>query len=134
MIVTLTANPSVDRTVELAAPLERGEVQRAVRSGTDPGGKGVNVSRSVAAAGELTVAVLPVPQDDPLVLALREQQVPHRAVPVPAPCRVNLTVVGPGGVTTKINEHAEGRLRRPGRAGRTWSSSSPRRPAGTPTT
>lgn len=30
MIVTLTANPSLDRTVELSAALARGEVQRAV--------------------------------------------------------------------------------------------------------
>ena len=29
MIVTLTANPSHDRTVNLAGPLERGAVQRA---------------------------------------------------------------------------------------------------------
>lgn len=40
MIVTVTLNPSVDRTVELAAPLQRGQVQRAERTRQDPGGKG----------------------------------------------------------------------------------------------
>lgn len=30
MIVTFTANPSLDRTVELPAALARGEVQRAL--------------------------------------------------------------------------------------------------------
>ena len=43
MIVTLTLNPSLDRTVEIER-LPRGEVIRATRSQVDPGGKGVNVS------------------------------------------------------------------------------------------
>jgi fructose-1-phosphate kinase PfkB-like protein len=38
VIVTLTVNPSFDRTVELVAPLERGQVQRAVVTGQEPGG------------------------------------------------------------------------------------------------
>ena len=104
MIVTLTANPSIDRTVELAGPLLRGEVQRAARVGSEAGGKGVNVARAVTAAGQLAVAVLPSHHDDPLVLALRDLQVPHRAVQVDAPVRVNLTVAEPDGTTTKIND------------------------------
>ena len=59
MIVTLTMNPSFDRTVELAAPLARGQVQRAVVTGQEPGGKGVNVSRALHAAGCDTLAILP---------------------------------------------------------------------------
>lgn len=104
MIVTLTANPSVDRTIDLAGPLVRGEVQRAVRIATDPGGKGVNVARAIVAAGELVVAVLPSRHDDPLVLALRDANVPYRAVPVDGPVRVNVTITEPDGVTTKIND------------------------------
>jgi 1-phosphofructokinase len=104
MIVTLTANPSVDRTVDLGGQLVRGEVQRAVRVRTDPGGKGVNVARAIVCAGELAVAVLPSRHDDPLVLALRDANVPYRAVPVPGPVRVNVTITEPDGVTTKIND------------------------------
>jgi len=104
MIVTLTANPSIDRTVELSGPLVRGAVQRATRVTAEPGGKGVNVARAVNAAGQLVVAVLPSQSEDPLVLALREQQVPYRPVPVPGAVRVNLTVAEPDGTTTKINE------------------------------
>lgn len=104
MIVTLTANPSVDRTVDLDGPLQRGEVQRAIRVRTDPGGKGVNVARAIVAAGELAVAVLPSRHDDPLVLALRDASVPYRAVPVPGPVRVNVTITEPDGITTKIND------------------------------
>lgn len=104
MIVTLTANPSVDRTIDLGGPLVRGEVQRAVRSATDPGGKGVNVARAIVGAGELAVAVLPSRHDDPLVLALRDANVPYRAVPVDGPVRVNVTITEPDGITTKVND------------------------------
>lgn len=103
MIVTLTANPSLDRTIELAAPLQRGEVQRAVRVSSDPGGKGVNVARVVTAARGLAVAVLPSANGDPLLLALRDAQVPYRSVAIPYPVRVNVTVTEPDGTTTKIN-------------------------------
>ncbi|SDQ19095.1 1-phosphofructokinase family hexose kinase [Quadrisphaera sp. DSM 44207] len=104
MIVTLTANPSLDRTVELGGALRRGEVLRATSATAEPGGKGVNVVRAVTAAGRLAVAVLPAGHDDPVVLALRELGIPHRAVPVPLPSRTNLTVTEPDGTTTKINE------------------------------
>ena len=72
MIVTLTANPSVDRTVLLGGLLLRGQVQRGAAVANDAGGKGVNVARAVAAAGRPAVAVLPGRHDDPLVMALRE--------------------------------------------------------------
>lgn len=104
MIVTLTANPSVDRTVQLAGSLERGRVLRALSVTDDPGGKGVNVARVVSAAGQVAVAVLPGQHDDPLLLALRDAGVTHRAVPVAGRARVNVTVAEPDGTTTKINE------------------------------
>ena len=46
MIITLTANPSLDRTIELGTPLAHGAVQRAVGAVQDPGGKGVIFPRS----------------------------------------------------------------------------------------
>ncbi|NIK61496.1 1-phosphofructokinase family hexose kinase [Kribbella shirazensis] len=104
MIVTLTANPSVDRTIELAGELRRGEVLRAVTVRSGPGGKGVNVARALAGAGAPTVAVLPARGDDGMLAALREQAVAFHAVDVPHPVRVNVTVVEPDGTTTKLNE------------------------------
>ncbi|WP_350275420.1 1-phosphofructokinase [Kribbella sp. HUAS MG21] len=104
MIVTLTANPSVDRTIELAGELRRGEVQRAVSVRSEPGGKGVNVARALTAAGAPVVAVLPAGTDDRMLAALRDQSVAYRAVDVPHPVRVNVTVVEPDGTTTKLNE------------------------------
>ena len=104
MIVTLTANPSLDRTVSLPGPLARGHVQRALTTHDDPGGKGVNVARVVTSAGRPAVAVLPGQDDDPLLVALRSVGVTHRAVPVRGTVRVNLTLSEPDGTTTKVNQ------------------------------
>src|SRR5918998_977489 len=71
MIVTLTPNPSLDRTIEIPE-LHRGEVHRATGGRVDPGGKGVNVSRALAANDVATVTVLPSggPEGAPLVAAV----------------------------------------------------------------
>ena len=54
MIITLTANPSLDRTIELGTPLAHGAVQRAVGAVQDPGGKGVNISSALQVSGVST--------------------------------------------------------------------------------
>ncbi|HSL37899.1 MAG TPA: PfkB family carbohydrate kinase, partial [Arthrobacter sp.] len=104
MIVTLTANPSLDRTVALPGPLLRGEVQRAVSVRQESGGKGVNVSRALVASGLTTVAVLPGAEADPVLAGLRDGDVPFAALPIGEPLRSNVALTEPGGVTTKINE------------------------------
>lgn len=103
MIVTLTPNPSIDRTITLSEPLVRGGVIRSTTSHDDPGGKGVNVAQVVRNAGQLAVAVLPGDHDDPLLVRLRELRLTHRAVPTGLPSRINITLAEPDGVTTKIN-------------------------------
>ena len=57
MIITLTLNPSLDRTIDVER-LARGEVIRAASSHVDPGGKGVNVTRALLANGVTSRAVL----------------------------------------------------------------------------
>lgn len=104
MIVTFTANPSLDRTVALPGPLERGEVQRAVSVSQESGGKGVNVSRALVASGLESLAVLPGADSDPVLAGLREQSVPFASLPIGEPLRTNVALTEPGGVTTKINE------------------------------
>jgi 1-phosphofructokinase len=104
MIVTFTANPSLDRTVALPGPLERGEVQRAVSVSQESGGKGVNVSRALVASGLESVAVLPGADTDPVLAGLREIGVPFVSLPIDEPLRTNVALTEPGGVTTKINE------------------------------
>ncbi|MEU5840464.1 1-phosphofructokinase family hexose kinase [Rhodococcus sp. NPDC047139] len=104
MIVTLTANPSLDRTVELTGPLERGRVHRTERSTVDPGGKGINVARVLHSAGSDVLAVLPANVGDPLIAALGGQGIAYRAVPTSGPTRNNITIAEPDGTTTKLNE------------------------------
>lgn len=103
MIVTLTANPSLDRAVTLSAPLRPGEVQSAASSREDAGGKGINVARVVAAADLPAVAVLPLADGDPFGVALRSAAVPISPVAIHGHARANLTITDPAGVTTKIN-------------------------------
>jgi 1-phosphofructokinase len=103
-VVTLTANPSLDRTLALPAPLEPGGVVRLGPSSTEPGGKGVNVARAVAAAGGDVVCVLPAADDDPIVHALHALGLDPATVPVDAAVRTNYTLTEPDGTTTKLNE------------------------------
>lgn len=104
MIVTFTANPSIDRTAALSAPLVRGGVNRIASVDDGPGGKGINVSRALTLAGAQTLAVLPAPAGDPLLTALTEAGVAHRAVELPVRVRTNITLSEPDGTTTKLNE------------------------------
>ncbi len=91
MILTLTANPSVDRTISLASRLERGSVLRAESVTCQSGGKGVNISRAAAAVGIETLAVLPAEKDDPYVLELLRDGIDCRPERPAGPVRVNLT-------------------------------------------
>jgi 1-phosphofructokinase len=103
-VVTLTANPSLDRTLELPGPLVAGGTVRLVSGGTEPGGKGVNVARAIAAAGVEVVSVLPAGENDPILTALRALGLGLATVPVPNLVRTNYTLVDPQGTTTKLNE------------------------------
>lgn len=102
-IVTLTANPSFDRTVALPGPLERGAVHRVDEMTSQAGGKGVNISRAAVAAGLSTVAVLPARADDPFVLELEQAGIACHVSAPAGDIRVNLTLTEPDGTTTKLN-------------------------------
>ena len=75
MIITFTANPSLDRTVDLGGPLVPGGVHRIGADGLQPGGKGINVALGVHRAGLPVTAVLPAAPQDAL-LELLEVQAP----------------------------------------------------------
>ena len=104
MILTITPNPSLDRTYEVPS-LDRGDVVRATGERTDPGGKGVNVSRAVTAAGQRTVAVLPLGGAPGALVAelLDAQGIEVAQVPITGPTRSNIALAEADGVLTKIN-------------------------------
>ncbi|MCY7395374.1 MAG: 1-phosphofructokinase family hexose kinase [Nocardioides sp.] len=108
MIVTLTPNPSYDRTVTLGSALERGTVQRAESVTSQAGGKGVNISRACVAAGIASIAVLPAPVDDAFVVELLAAGIDCRPVPIVGDLRVNITISEPDGTTTKLNSPGPG--------------------------
>ncbi len=104
MILTVTPNPSLDRTYEVPG-LRRGAVLRADGDRVEPGGKGVNVSRAVADAGGRTAAVIPLggPEGALLARLLDERGIEVAAVPLTGSTRVNVTLVEPDGTLTKVN-------------------------------
>ena len=108
MIVTLTLNPSLDRTIEVDQ-LVRGTLTRATSARLDPGGKGVNVSRALLANRVPSVAVVPVggPDGEQLVRLLENDGIQHRPVRVAGRTRSNVTIAEPDGVVTKLNEPGE---------------------------
>jgi 1-phosphofructokinase len=104
MIVTVTPNPSIDRTLALGTPLTRGAVHRVTSATSEPGGKGVNVARALTLAGLDAVAVLPASDADPIVAALRASGVSFRCVSISGAVRTNLAITEADGTTTKLNE------------------------------
>jgi len=104
VIITVTPNPSIDRTATLTTPLLRGAVHRAQSVTIEPGGKGVNVARALTLAGLDTLALLPSATDDPIVAALESRHVRYHLIPVAHAVRTNLAITESDGTTTKINE------------------------------
>jgi 1-phosphofructokinase len=105
MIITLTPNPSVDRTVFVDA-LPRGAVIRSHGARSEPSGKGVNVALALRAHDHDALAVLPVggPLGAHLIEMLRATDVDHITVPIAGEIRSNVSLVEPDGTVTKVNE------------------------------
>lgn len=105
MIVTVTLNPSLDRTLEVDR-LDRGAVLRTSVPTLEAGGKGVNVTRALAANGIRSTAVLPIGGGEGAELArlLEQDGVVARVVPVAGQTRSNITIAESDGTVTKLNE------------------------------
>ena len=104
MIVTVTANPSIDRTLHVPT-LVRGGLNRAVSATAEAGGKGINVSRALATHGHATAAVLPLSESSAAVFrAMIGTSTPIEPVTIQGDIRVNISLVEMDGTVTKINE------------------------------
>jgi len=105
VIVSVTPNPALDRTIEVRR-LRPGQLHRVDRATVEPGGKGINVARVLASHGVHTAAVFPSggSEGDLLLALLRKQEIQVRAVAIAAPLRTNIAIVEPGGEVTKLNE------------------------------
>lgn len=103
MIITLTPNPSIDATLNLASPLEVGGVNRAATVSQFAGGKGVNVTHALRLAGDETVAVFPANKSDAFITITAAADIPFEAVHMDGHVRVNTTITDEFGITTKVN-------------------------------
>ncbi|KAA0098720.1 1-phosphofructokinase family hexose kinase [Mycolicibacterium sp. P1-18] len=105
MIVTVTPNPSLDRTLHLPR-LEPGAVNRATTTMTEPSGKGVNVALALHGVGVEVRAVLPVGGGTgrDLRSALGQLGLDVVGVPIEGEIRSNVSLVEADGRSTKVNE------------------------------
>ena len=105
MIITVTTNPSIDRTVAVG-DLVLGGVNRGDLSAIDPGGKGVNVSRALAAYGADTHAVLVCGDlgSQWFGKKLNSSNIAHTIIKADGITRSNVTLQEADGTVTKINE------------------------------
>jgi 1-phosphofructokinase len=106
VIVTVTLNPSLDLTYALAEDkLGEIEVHRARTISVEASGKGVNVSRTLHAAGLSTIAVLPEGGQTGQHLGdlLAAERLEHIAVPVGGQTRINTSLLLANGQTVKVN-------------------------------
>jgi 1-phosphofructokinase len=105
VIVTLTPNPSVDRTVFITG-IELGSVNRSQRSWSEPSGKGVNVALALHAHGVAVRAI--VTAGGPVGAQLRQMLdtagLDTVVVPIDDEIRSNISLTQPDGTVTKINE------------------------------
>jgi 1-phosphofructokinase len=104
VIITLTPNPSIDRTLEIPA-LVPGHVHRATGEHQEPSGKGVNVSRALTSNGVANVAILPLggAEGEQLRSLLAAEGVNFDVVAIRGSVRVNISLTEPDGHATKIN-------------------------------
>jgi 1-phosphofructokinase/tagatose 6-phosphate kinase len=106
MIITVTLNAAVDKTLEVPG-LETGRRHRSVDSATLPGGKGVNVARVLKAIGQPVIATGLVggPAGTRIVDALTQESVLNDFVRIEEESRTNTAVLDPTtGKVTEINE------------------------------
>jgi 1-phosphofructokinase len=105
MIITVTPNPSVDRTIFLN-DIALGAVNRAERSWSEPSGKGVNVALALHAHGIPVRAI--VTAGGPVGAELRQMLdstgLGTVVVPIEGEIRSNVSLAQPDGTVTKINE------------------------------
>ncbi|MBX3118500.1 MAG: 1-phosphofructokinase [Fimbriimonadaceae bacterium] len=106
MILTVTLNPSIDRTVFVDA-LQVGDTNRVGRSETDAGGKGLNLSRVAAELGGHTVALgfLGGGPGAYIRCVLNDQGVEYDFVEIAGETRMNVSIEeGNGSPPTTLNE------------------------------
>ena len=106
MIYTITLNPAVDVSLHVKEGLLPGSINQSYGVRTDPGGKGINVSKTLKVMGKHSVICLGVCGDDGDRLLKMLDDIGAEVISVRYPSgntRINVKITGENGVTTDIN-------------------------------
>ena len=105
MIITVTMNPAMDRTVEIDS-LNRGGLNRICRAELDVGGKGINVSKTIRELGGTSLATGFMGGHTGRMMenVLKSLEIPMDFVPVDGETRTNTKVFEKDGEVTELNE------------------------------
>ncbi len=105
MIVTVTMNPAIDKTVEIDM-LQQGGLNRIKRVEYDAGGKGINVSKTICELGGSTVATgfLGGSNGHTIANVLKEKNIESDFIWVTGETRTNTKVFEKNGALTELNE------------------------------
>lgn len=105
MIVTVTANPAIDRTV-LADRLVFDDRAHILSTGEAAGGRGINASSLIQGFGGKTLAIVTAGGDtgSRFKSLLGKYDFPVQFVPIKNDIRINLTITDKQGLGIKLNE------------------------------
>lgn len=105
MIITVSMNPAIDKTVEIPC-LNPGGLNRISRVEYDAGGKGINVSKTIRELGGESIAVgfLGGNAGKTIENVLNEKQIRHDFIWVEGETRTNTKVFETNGAVTELNE------------------------------
>ena len=105
MIITVTMNPALDKTVEIDE-FHYGGLNRLSHVTTDVGGKGINVSKTISALGGSSIATGFLAGNKGYIIEqkLREQGIQTDFIFIEGENRTNLKLVEQNGILTELNE------------------------------
>lgn len=105
MIITVTMNPAIDKTVDLGH-MVHGGLNRVKNVIIDAGGKGINVSKTIKELGGETIATGFIGGTGGMLIekVLQEQNIKADFVEIKNEIRTNLKVVEADGNVTEFNE------------------------------
>lgn len=105
MIVTVTMNPAMDKTVEIDS-LNPGGLNRIQKVEYDAGGKGINVSKTICELGGSSIATGFLGGNTGRMIenVLKERKIRHDFIWVEGETRTNTKVYEKNGAVTELNE------------------------------
>lgn len=105
MIITVTMNPAIDKTIELNTFIH-GDLNRIQKVILDAGGKGINVSKTIHALGgeSLATGFLGGRNGDYIQDVLRKFSIKTDFVKIEEETRVNTKIAETTGLVTELNE------------------------------